>query len=100
MMTKKECNCGNYYSYGDMLKNRKNGGMVAMMMPIDNCFNCYLIKRYGSTEPEVIKAKKMEEALKTVEVLKKRKGRKERKTHTEEEIKKLSDAVNKTARKL
>jgi len=57
-----ECNCEHYYSYNEMIKNKKEQSVVAQLMPKDNCYNCYLIKRYGASNKDFIKNKKIEEA--------------------------------------
>lgn len=42
------CSCEHYYSYSSFLKKRKSNGAISAMMPLKNCYNCYLIKRYGT----------------------------------------------------
>lgn len=61
-----DCSCGHYYSYDKHLKNRASKfpeQAIAPMMPKNNCYNCYLIKRYGTTNKAKIGAIKKTELL-------------------------------------
>lgn len=67
----KNCTCGNYYSYGEHIRRPRNGLLVstviAHLMPHDNCYNCYLIKTCGTTDPEEIKKIRVERARERLE---------------------------------
>lgn len=75
VMTKKryntECHCGCYYPYKKHIEEQnKKGKMVAAMIPLEKCYNCYFINKYGTIDKEKIKAARIEESLKRINVRK------------------------------
>lgn len=72
-----ECNCGNYKPYLEVLKEKPDGHAVARILKDYDCYNCYLKKRYGSNNPDIVKETKKQETIQRMETLNQRlKGKK------------------------
>lgn len=65
------CNCGNYLSYGDVLRKPPTKGKLRSkalcpIMPKEDCYNCFLIRNYGTTnrdEIKIIKGERLKQRL-------------------------------------
>lgn len=69
-----ECSCGDYKPYSEILaKTKPKGAMVARLLTNEACFHCYQIKRYGTTDKDIIQQKRIEEAIERLAARKKRK---------------------------
>lgn len=67
-----ECNCGCYYPYKKHVQSQTaKGKLIAPMMPLDKCYNCYFISKYGTLDSDIIKKKRVEDSLKRINNLKK-----------------------------
>lgn len=69
-----ECSCGDYKPYSEILSESKSKGvMMARLLKNEACYHCYQIKRYGTTDKEIIKEKKVAEAVERLAARNKRK---------------------------
>lgn len=68
------CNCGCYYPYSKHIETKtKEGQAVAPMIPLNDCFNCFKIRKYKTLNIDKIKLIKMENARAMLNARKKRK---------------------------
>lgn len=65
----KNCKCGNFFSYQENLNKKRDSTKLVSksfcaLMPKDDCYNCYLIKHYGTSDPKKVKKISKERAIK------------------------------------
>lgn len=69
-----DCNCGCYCPYSKHIEIKtKEGQAVAPMIPLNDCFNCFKIRKYKTLNVDKIKSIKMENAKLMLNARKKRK---------------------------
>lgn len=65
-----KCSCGHYYPYSKLLEKRRlENKLVSPMMPLTDCYNCYLMKRYGTLDRKSIGEQKKSHMLRQIEVV-------------------------------
>lgn len=68
-----DCQCGTYYPYSLIVNSHKEKGrLVAPMMPLTKCYNCYLLKKYGTLDRFEIGTRKKESMMQRLETTRKR----------------------------